>query len=42
MKICNENKTDKHTYGVNLETGEFHTFSNFVQVEEITLNVSEE
>lgn len=41
MKIYNEDKADKNTYGVNLETGEFHTFSNFVKVEEITLNVSE-
>lgn len=42
MKIYNKDKTDKSTYGVNLENGEFYEFSNFSRVERITLNVSEE
>ena len=41
MKIYNKDKTDKNIYGVNLETGEFHAFSNFAKIEQITLNVSE-
>lgn len=42
MKIYNKNSPDTCAYGVNLATGEFHGFSNFAKVEEITLNVSEE
>ena len=42
MKIYNKNSSDTCPYGVNLATGEFHGFSNFAKVEEITLNVSEE
>jgi hypothetical protein len=41
MKIYNKTTSDTCPYGVNLATGEFHGFSNFTKVEEITLNVSE-
>lgn len=41
MKIYNKNSPDTCAYGVNLATGEFHSFSNFAKVEEIILNVSE-